>query len=1013
LELGQDPVETFMGLPFPLIVECKDHDDNLGNVVRNVEAGWTRVQEKLSRQATEGWIGTYQPWKRARGYLYCISAVLPHQQAREELGASISGFFSALSASQKPSIEQSRVLDWSDLHPLFNELPRLCDAWLGVGLEGLVGHNDYEAGLTGFREYLRQDKLPYLYPSLANLTHPEKILADLTQEAGSGGIMIVGAGGVGKTRVCFEVAKLANQQGWRVLHVIPGEPAVTTAELGDIVLRGNTRILLVFDYLDQIGGIDWGTVRHRLMPNAKLRSLHLALLANARPGILQHRNKDRDSLFRKVDLVLTDQREQIAAHMQATLAPKASAILGMTRVLELCGNRPIIGMFIARELERYAGAGTLDETVASRLRGGDLQGWIRKRFQEDRLLPEGTEELLPPTPRPVMTAAAAALSASPLRSNELVTVIEMTLAACGEPEAVENAPLLLSSLFRSGWIEPRGIELDAPHNVVADELLELTLCDRDWQTVRPGQEEKVLVSALHSPRVMGRFSVSLDRVLGQPEFPEALGERFRETVSRWLVRHADTIGRKLTTSDPDEVSYALGAVVTGVALGSATLNNWDALVAPWLLQSSRKREARHLLYRGLKHLPAGKSDQLIDIALGWLNAHPALLEATFVLAPLLARHDLGDRAQDAVTAALVWLAENPTAIEAKFFFNRLLARQDLGDRAQDVITATLRWLTENPTVLEARFVLQPLLARQDLGERAQDAVTAALRWLEENPTVFEAGFVLQFLLARQDLEERAQDAVTAAFGWLAENPTVLQAGYVLPPLLARQDLGERGKDAVKAALRWLTENPTVLQAGYVLPPLLARKKYIQEVVTAALRWLERHFETQDAEFVLGKMLGSNLLSKVQRVPCIRLAIYRINKAISTPEVSFLLKYILKEKYLSDTDKEQALTLALEWLRRHSSEREIDFVFKKLLRNSKIEDSVWREVSDYAFAWLRRTTLADDRDHTLNSLMTRTRLLTLEEKNFLRDDAIRWLDAFPDSRNEDRLETNLKWLADKL
>jgi hypothetical protein len=134
----------------------------------------------------------------------------------------------------------------------------------------------------------------------------------------------------------------------------------------------------------------------------------IALLANTRPGILlRAENKERDSLFQTIELVITDRKERITAHLQEAIAPNASYLLGPKRVRELCGTRPIIGMFIARELERYAIEGRLDESVVARLRGGDLQGWMNRRFQEDGLTPKVTEELLPPTPAPMMIAAAA------------------------------------------------------------------------------------------------------------------------------------------------------------------------------------------------------------------------------------------------------------------------------------------------------------------------------------------------------------------------------------------------------------------------------------------------------------------------------------------------------------------------------------------------------------------------------------------------------------------------------
>jgi hypothetical protein len=247
-------------------------------------------------------------------------------------------------------------------------------------------------------------------------------------------------------------------------------------------------------------------------------------------------------------------------------------------------------MFIARELERYATEGRLDDSVATRLRGGDLQDWMNRRFQEDGLTPKFTEELLPPTPGPIMITAAAGLAAAPLRQEEMVSVLESTLRACGDAVAEQKAPLLLSSLMRYGWLEARGNKLSPPHDVVADELLELTLCDRSWQTIRPGLAEKVFVRGISSSRILGRFSVSLDRILGQIEFSEDLREQLKKSLTDWLERHASELGKSLLQSEVDEVSYALGAVVTGFAWHDAVFRSWDTLIAPWLARNSRNAE---------------------------------------------------------------------------------------------------------------------------------------------------------------------------------------------------------------------------------------------------------------------------------------------------------------------------------------------------------------------------------------------------------------------------------------
>jgi hypothetical protein len=903
VEAAEDPQGVFCDLRFLIIVECKDHEDSLGAVTRNVEAGWSRVREKLARQAEVGWKGTYQPWRRAKGYLYCISAVL-NQHARDELKESIREFFyRSLPPEQRPPVEAVYVLDWSDLAPLLNRHARLADAWLGTDLEGVVGHNDYEQGLSGFRLYLKEDRLPFIAPTKNDQTHPENLLVSLEQDASTAGILLVGASGVGKTRTCFEVARLADQKGWRVVHLLPGEPPITASGLQEIVLQGCTPTLLVIDYLDQMGSLDFATIRHRLLPEAKARSLPLAILANARPGLLHKRNPERDALFHRIELDIRGRQSQIGAHFQETIAPKASTILGPSRIREICGSRPIIGMFIARELERYAEEGGLDETIVCRLRQGDLQGWIRRRFQEDGLLPQETHPLLPASPDRVMIAAAAGLAAAPLSRPRMSRVICETLAATGTAEATETANALIASLVRSGWLEETSHELTTPHDVIADELLELTLCDRDRCAVRSGVVDRVLTGALAMPRVFGRFSVAVDRVIEQKGFPEQVMQGLRETASTWVFRHASEMGRAFLSADPDEVSYALGAVVTGATWSGAALKAWDDLIAPWLDLYACSGEARHLLYRGLKELPEGRAGIIAHPSCRWLEVHFASLEASYVLAPLLGRQDLGDQAGAAIDAAMAWI-------------------------------------TEHGIEREAQFVLAPLLGRQDLGDQAGAAIDAAMAWITEHGTEFEANFVFA-------------------------------------PLLGRQDLGD--------------------QAG--------------AAIDAAMGWLEVHFLTEAAEFVLRNLLRTGCISGDRRQHCLTLALSRLDKVIESTEASFIIRWCLRDRTLSDDQLKSVVERATKWLRAHRDSKQIDFVFKLLLRNPGLEDKIWREVADYALAWLRRTPLASDRDHALNSLLTRLRCLTPEEKAFLIQDVRQWLKEFPNVRDRERLLINAARLTE--
>ena len=297
---GPDTPSPLQGLPAPIVVECKDHDDTLRNWAENVYGGWSKVRTKLKNASAKGWPDLFVPWARARSYAYCVSAVL-HQSARDKLTESIRQFFEELSDDQRPPVEEVRVLDWSDLRPWLSSMPRICDAWLGVGSSGILSHAEYLASLSGFREYMLSSKLPFVSPAADDSTAPDALFRTLAGKPDKPGILLVGAGGVGKTRTSLEVAHLAERAGWRSLHIIPVESEVTSEDLARVVLPGDQPTLLIFDYLDQMQWLDLGALRRSLIPRAEQRGIQIRLFGNSRPGRLRFPTTSRDELFEKVD----------------------------------------------------------------------------------------------------------------------------------------------------------------------------------------------------------------------------------------------------------------------------------------------------------------------------------------------------------------------------------------------------------------------------------------------------------------------------------------------------------------------------------------------------------------------------------------------------------------------------------------------------------------------------------------------------------------------------------------
>ncbi|MFM8277125.1 MAG: hypothetical protein ACKN89_09100, partial [Cyanobium sp.] len=725
-----DSSTALADLTAPQIIECKDHDDHLPGVQANVRDGWSRVANKLTRQAGLGWPGAFQPWRRARSYVYCVSAVLASQQERDKLQSAISTCFEALPADQRPPIEAIRILDWGDLRHWLDTLPRVADGWLGTSLPLVQSHGEYCASLTGFRRYLRPEVLPFIAPEEGANTQPEAILSRLEALAGSGGVLLKGVGGGGKTRTALEVGHRAEAKGWRVLHALPGEPGVTVEEIGEVLLSGSVPTLLVFDYLDQMPNLDLGSLHGRLLPEAQRRGIRLALLANMRPAALRQGNGARDTLFKKENWLSLEpsaqQKLQINDIVLDRLAPRAVGLLGKERVRELCGTRPILALFIAEELERRALAGSLAWAIGANMRGGDLLGWLRRRMVEDKLVVVEGMDFLPPEPTPQLIAAAAMLAAAPLVREAMVEVGRTASREAGGSED-RLAEKTLVGLLQLGWLEDIGLELVAAHDVVADEVLAEVLWDQVDDNLREWVLPRCLAPARGCARVLGRYATALSRLLGAEETKAnaALGAG----ANQWLRKEAAGLGQALAAADASESAYALGALVSLPIWAGESVANWHPLVAPWLASHGLHLAARHLLYKGLRSIPTNAAPDLLDAAMTWCPRYLDLSLASYGLGPLLGRDDLGGHAAKAIDLALGWLERFHQAEEARYVIPSLLGRTELGDREPEAIDFALGWLASFQQAPEARFVLRPLLERKDLGEQAPRAMEWALGWL--------------------------------------------------------------------------------------------------------------------------------------------------------------------------------------------------------------------------------------------------------------------------------------------
>ncbi|MEU1482564.1 hypothetical protein [Streptomyces sp. NPDC005752] len=899
-------------------------------------------------------------------------------------------------------------------------------------LPSVVPQQELIEGFGDFKKNLTPEHLPFVSPGSKHDADPQNLFKTLVTSSDRG-VLLVGAAGTGKTRTGLEVGRWALQAGWRVLHVLPGENLALNDQVAEQVLADPSPVLVVIDYLNE-AQLDLPALRHRLIPAAHRKRIPMALLASVRPGWLQKADRSLlHELFDEVELRQDDDfQRQVIGNALTRLAPRAFHDLGEDRMMAICGNRPIVALLVAREIERRVEAGLSLPLTAGLRSGGELPGWLERRLNEDGLTVPGRRDTFTPVHASYsLVAAAAAAAACPQSRAQVTSAAHAALAQASDE--VPDAEDIVATLISLGWLEPENDVLSVAHDVVADQLIETVVLPERSGAPDRTRTRALLAGCLTSPRTIGRYAVNIGRLVNDLSLADR-ADPVAPVFDEWFTDNAAPIGRVMR-QDADMGSFALGAVCSGPPWYAAAVQCWERIVSPWLTEFGAGANARHLLYRGLRYLPADGALLLVPAALDWLGTHmrrgdasyvlssllyrtdlpPGALEQTvhstlrwlerhvtvahadFVLRSLLSRGDLKpDEVRQAVSFRLTWLGQHAASDEADFALRSLLSRGDLSPaETRQTVSSALTWLGQHAARAEARFMLHRLLSHDGLRPtEVRQATSSALTWLGEHAASYDASFVLRSMLSRGDLSPaEARLAVSSALTWLGQHTDAADADFVLRSLLSRRDLGDEMRRAASSALTWLGQHTDAAEAGFVLAPLLVysglRPDEVRQVASSALTWLGEHAASDDADFVLRSLLSRRDLSPDEARQAVSSALTWLPQHATAAEAGFVLDRLLSRRDLGPDDVRQAVSSALTWLPQHATTAETGFVLAPLLTRRDLSPDEARQAVSSALTWLGQHTVAADAGFVLDRLLTR-RDLSPDDVRPAASSALTWL-----------------------
>ncbi|MCD4765022.1 MAG: hypothetical protein K8R34_00785, partial [Methanosarcinales archaeon] len=762
------------------VVECKfiGKDE-----VKEAHIAWRNVADNLKKHLAQpdgptSGQAQYKPWystdQPIREYIFYISSILANQNQIDQLKQEITNFFTTLSSEHEHlrhlnalSVE---VFDWNDCCTKLKKQPHLIFHWFLRTLpQGLVPFQDVPDRGT-LRSYLSSEKLAYysigqhlkLNPAPAEIEIPdEENLLSLLEEGDITGVVVTGSGGIGKSRLTFEIGRSAQKKGWSVLRVQTRLRKDALESLAKIIIP-DTPVLLLVDYIETQR--DFIELVDSLNDLNDTYSFQLRYIANCRTSF--YKTVETISLHRRVDLSPTVQepylnwfkeyRLQIVRHIL-----ESSGLEVTEDHMAVCHDIPTLAVFVS-----YLHSVGRQTELSELLKEADFGRWVAKRVQlsfGEKIIHRDLALLMAQFPMP----------------------IDMVFH-----HSQENQGDLLDILSADGWIE----------KLPADELQEVD----KWVTAHDILADQILLSYFRSiPLTIERFVdellflackmdclrstlLTLQRLIDQPElhslnWPNILGRKIADDTTAWreirdmLIRTSiltpleriDLLGKheeiweevEKETGFQNTLGWLIKCVMNNEESeldpeNRSTLNLWLDKAIPCALQGN------YMLTWGLRFSP----EAICKPALEWIRSHPFHFQTQYLLVAWMECHLSLD---DISLSVQQWITKFKSVPHLSFVFKAWLDAGGEKELVQEPIEA---WLEEHKTEPDAEFVFKAWLDAGGEKELVQHPIEA---WLEEHKTELEAGFVFKAWLDAGGEKELVQQPIEA---WLEEHKNELEAG---------------------------------------------------------------------------------------------------------------------------------------------------------------------------------------------------------------------------------------------
>ena len=945
-----------------LVIECKHIGDGGFAEARK---RWRQVAAKLETHLADPAGPTkgqaqYGPWYETdppiQRFVFCISSLLPNLDQRNELTGEIRQTFVTL-ASRHPHLSHLANLSitlhhWGDLETRLRKSPYLLFRWFPATRPFGLVPLDESAEAGTLRSYLSSAKLPYYsrdqhlaaMPAPAGADIPgEDALLDRLEGTEFTGLVVTGAGGVGKTRLSLEIGRRAQKRGWTVLRVRTRLQKDTLYALGER-LTPAARVLLVIDYIETQR--DFAEVVEILNDLNDRLHFNVRYLANCRTSYYQA--VAATSRHREVDISphgLGRAEHWFEGYRSATVRH----ILGQSGLevtekhLAVCRDIPVLAVLLA-----YLHATGRGDELEGLLEEEDFARWVAKRVQ--------------------LSFPGASID------RKLATLMALfpmpdALATQG---ALQEYRALLDPLATDGWIEklalsaaPEGLVWTTAHDVLADQVV-LSYLRTIPHTVEHFAEELLTFAARAG--CLRSALLSLQRLADQPavktvDWSPLVTRQMDSNPGAWrevrdlvvrlpLLSPAERIallaGRDEIWGDAEEevdLQNAIGWFARwAVEEGAATISpDHRTILTSWVEKAARHVSVSNfVLTWGIRFAP----ESVHGPALEWILARPKLFQTHYLLVAWLERGLPHDGIRDSVTR---WLEKFPRDPHVSFV---VAAWLDAKGESELVREPVREWLKEHATIPEAQFVYRAWLVAEGELELVRKGIE---EWLMDHATIPEAQFVYRAWLDANGGLELVREPVR---GWLKDHAATPEAGFVYRGWLDAGgekeyieawmkdwlDLHGRAVDADflfrawldaggdfsvirEPALLWLSENYDKPEASYLAKKLAKQPNLPLDTVREILSWCRKFNEDEDAlwrltqlgKYLLNNEVAEEVLSTCETVLRPFLSAQSPIPAVAKGQIATVFSYLTDAPGLhAGENRTRVDTLFVAWLRSPSS-----------------------------------------------------------------------------------------------